>query len=93
MKKLAIITGASSGIGMEIAKRFSSNGHPTLLISRRKEIMENLNLENSMSVSADVTDLETIKNAVKTAEEKYGKTDLLVNCAGVMLLRNIDNQS
>ena len=93
MKKLAVITGASSGIGMEIAKRFSSNGHPTLLISRRKEIMQNLNLENSMSVSADVTNLEEIKNAIKTAEEKYGKTDLLVNCAGVMLLGNIDNQS
>lgn len=43
MKKLVVITGASSGIGMETAKKFSANGHPTLLISRRKEIMESLN--------------------------------------------------
>ncbi|MEI0486309.1 SDR family oxidoreductase [Brachyspira intermedia] len=93
MKKLVVITGASSGIGMETAKKFSENGYPTLLISRRKEIMEKLNLKNSISVSADVTNLEEIKNAVKIAEEKYGKTDLLINCAGVMLLGNIDKQS
>ena len=93
MKKLVVITGASSGIGMETAKRFSANGYPTLLISRRKEIMEKLNLENSISVSADVTNIEEVKNAVKIAEEKYGKTDLLINCAGIMLLGNIDKQS
>ena len=93
MKKLVVITGASSGIGIETAKKFSENGYPTLLISRRKEIMEKLNLKNSISVSADVTNLEEIKNAVKIAEEKYGKTDLLINCAGVMLLGNIDKQS
>ena len=93
MKKLVVITGASSGIGMETAKKFSENGYPTLLISRKKEIMEKLNLKNSISVSADVTNLEEIKNAVKMAEEKYGKTDLLINCAGVMLLGNIDKQS
>ena len=93
MKKLVVITGASSGIGMETAKRFSANSYPTLLLSRRKEIMEKLNLENSISVSADVTNIEEVKNAVKIAEEKYGKTDLLINCAGVMLLGNIDKQS
>lgn len=93
MKKLVVITGASSGIGMETAKKFSANGHPTLLISRRKDIMEKLNLENSISVSADVSNLEEVRNAVKIAEEKYGKTDLLINCAGVMLLGNIDKQS
>ena len=39
--------------------------------------MEKLNLENSISVSADVSNLEEVRNAVKIAEEKYGKTDLL----------------
>ena len=93
MKKLVVITGASSGIGMETAKKFSENGHPTLLISRRKEIMDNLNLKNSISVKADVTNLEEVRSAIKMAEDKYGKTDLLINCAGVMLLGNIDKQS
>ena len=93
MKKLVVITGASSGIGMETAKRLSENGHPTLLISRRKEIMDNLNLKDSISVKADVTNLEEVRAAVKMAEDKYGKTDLLINCAGVMLIGNIDKQS
>ena len=42
MKKLVVVTGASSGIGMEFAKRFSSEGHPVLMLARRKEVMEEL---------------------------------------------------
>lgn len=43
MKKLVVVTGASSGIGMELAKRFSEQGHPVLMLARRNEIMENWN--------------------------------------------------
>ena len=46
MKKLIVVTGASSGIGREIAKKFSNNGHPVLLLARRLEKMEELNLPN-----------------------------------------------
>lgn len=93
MKKLVVVTGASSGIGMEIAKRFSKEGYPVLMISRRKEIMEELNLPNCMCRSVDVTDLQGMEKAIHEAEEKYGKTDLLINCAGIMLLGYPDNQS
>ncbi len=86
MKKLVVVTGASSGIGMELAKRFSKEGHPVLMLARRKEIMEELNLPNCMCRSVDVTDLQGIEKAIREAEEKYGKTDLLINCAGLMLL-------
>lgn len=86
MKKLVVVTGASSGIGMELAKRFSKEGHPVLMLARRKEIMEELNLPNCMCRSVDVTDLQGIEKAIREAEKKYGKTDLLINCAGLMLL-------
>lgn len=86
MKKLVVVTGASSGIGMELAKRFSKEGHPVLMLARRKEIMEELNLPNCICRSVDVTDLQGIEKAIREAEEKYGKTDLLINCAGLMLL-------
>lgn len=86
MKKLVVVTGASSGIGMELAKRFSKEGHLVLMLARRKEIMEKLNLPNCMCRSVDVTDLQGIEKAIREAEEKYGKTDLLINCAGLMLL-------
>jgi len=51
MKKLVVITGASSGMGKGLAKRFSKLGHPVLLLARRAELMEELNLENSICKS------------------------------------------
>ena len=86
MKNLVVVTGASSGIGTEIARSFSEKGHPVLLLSRRLNKMEDLNLPNSLCKSVDVTDLDAMKVAIKEAEEKYGKVDCLVNCAGIMLL-------
>lgn len=92
MKKLVVITGASSGIGMELAKRFSKEGYPILMISRRENLMKSLNLENCICKSVDVTNIEQMRNAIFEAEEIYGKTDLLINCAGVMLLGYPDLQ-
>lgn len=86
MKKLVVVTGASSGIGMEFAKRFSKEGHPVLLLARRREAMEQLNLPNCLCRSVDVTDLAAMQAAIREAEGLYGKTDLLINCAGLMLL-------
>lgn len=88
MKKLVVITGASSGIGAAIARSMSEAGHPVLLLSRRLEAMEALNLPNTLCASVDVTDLLAMRKAITDAEVKYGKVDLLVNCAGVMLLDN-----
>lgn len=92
MKGLVVITGASSGIGAKIAETMSKNGHPVLLLSRRLEEMEALNLPNSLCKSVDVTDLEAMKAAIIEAEEKFGKVDLLVNCAGIMLLGYPESQ-
>ncbi|MCH4889475.1 SDR family oxidoreductase [Acidaminobacter sp. JC074] len=92
MKKLVVITGASSGFGMEMAKQFSADGHPLLLLARRVEKMEALNLKDTMCRKVDVTDAKAFENAVREAEALYGQTDLLVNNAGVMLLGNIESQ-
>ena len=92
MKKLVVITGASSGFGMELAKAFAADGYPMLLLARRVEKMEALNLPNAMCRKVDVTDLDGFTAAVREAEEKYGKTDLLVNNAGMMLLGSIESQ-
>ncbi|MGL4740057.1 MAG: SDR family oxidoreductase [Sarcina sp.] len=86
MKKLAVVTGASSGIGKAIAVKLSNLGHPLLIISRRKHLLEELNLPNTICKQVDVTNLNDLSLAIKEAEEKYGPTDLLVNNAGVMLL-------
>ncbi|NMS52977.1 SDR family NAD(P)-dependent oxidoreductase, partial [Vibrio parahaemolyticus] len=48
MKKLIVITGASSGIGEAIARHFSEQGHALLLLARRVERLEALNLPNTL---------------------------------------------
>lgn len=92
MKKLVVITGASSGFGFELAKEFSKEGYPLLLLARRLEKMEELNLPNSICKKVDVTDRNAFETAVREAEEIYGKTDLIINNAGVMLLGDIASQ-
>ena len=92
-KPLIVITGASSGIGEAIAKRFSEAGFPLLLLARRLERLQALNLPNAICASVDVTDKAAFANAVKNAESKYGPVDCLINNAGVMLLGQIDSQN
>jgi len=86
MKKLIVITGASSGIGEQTAKLFSSLGHPLLLLARRVEKLESLNLPNTLCRKVDVRNIESFKSAIKEAEGQFGPVDLMVNNAGVMLL-------
>lgn len=92
-KPLVVITGASSGIGAAFARRFSAEGHPLLLLARRREPMEALALPDTLCRSADVTDREAVTAAIREAEARYGKTDLLINCAGIMLLGRPDTQA
>ena len=92
-KKLVVITGASSGIGAATAKLFSENGHPLLLLARRIDKIEALNLPNTLCKKVDVTDSNAIKNAITEAETIYGDVDAIVNNAGVMLLGDIATQN
>ncbi len=86
MKKLVVITGASSGIGKAIADLFSKNGYPLLLLARRVELMEQMNLPNTMCKAVDVTDVKEFGDAIKEAEKKFGKVECLINNAGIMRL-------
>ncbi|TNZ48122.1 SDR family oxidoreductase [Vibrio parahaemolyticus] len=92
MKKLVVITGASSGIGEAIARRFSEEGHPLLLVARRVERLEALNLPNTLCEKVNVTDQASLITAIEKAEAQFGPADVLVNNAGVMLLGQIDTQ-
>ncbi|NOI74518.1 SDR family oxidoreductase [Vibrio coralliilyticus] len=92
MKKLIVITGASSGIGEAIARRLSNEGHPLLLLARRVERLEALDLPNTLCEKVDVTDKASFEAAIAKAEEQFGPVDGLVNNAGVMLLGQIDTQ-
>ncbi|MGF1758049.1 SDR family oxidoreductase [Photobacterium sagamiensis] len=92
MKKLIVITGASSGIGEAIARRLSDDGHPLLLLARRVERLEALNLPNTLCAKVDVTDKTSFEQAIAKAENVYGPADAIVNNAGMMLLGQLDTQ-
>ncbi|MEU6312870.1 SDR family oxidoreductase [Streptomyces sp. NPDC047014] len=89
---LIVITGAASGIGAATARLLSSQGHPLLLLARRLERLEALDLPKSLCRKVDVTDREAFASAVREAEEEYGPTDALVNNAGAMLLSRVADQ-
>lgn len=93
MKKgLVVITGASSGFGLETAKLFEKAGYPMLLLARNIAPIEDLGFEDTLVRSVDVTDAKAFKSAIDEAVAIYGSVDLLVNSAGVMQLGNIESQ-
>ncbi len=92
-KPLVVITGASSGIGAAIAGRFSEAGYSLLLLARRLERLEALNLPSTICSKVDVTDKEAFRLAISEAEAKFGPTECLINNAGVMLLGDVLQQN
>ena len=91
-KPLIIITGASSGIGEAAARLLSAAGHPLLLLARRVEGLQALDLPNTLSRRVDITDRPTLLAAVAEAEAQFGPADALINNAGVMLLGEMSKQ-
>ena len=86
--RVAVITGASSGLGKQMAYAFARQGADLALLARRVEKLEELKseLENSgikaLAVKCDVTSTEDINNAAKMVEQEFGTVDILINCAG-----------
>lgn len=86
--KVAIVTGASSGIGEATAREFARAGAITILAARRVDRLKRLEREieamggEALAVPTDLTDQNQIKNLVKTTLSKYGRIDILANIAG-----------
>jgi len=86
---VAVITGASSGIGEATARELAEEGYRVALLARRVDRIRRLADElggGSVAIEADVTDRESIVRAENTVSERLGRVDVLVNNAGVMLL-------
>lgn len=86
--RVAVISGASSGLGKQMSKAFADAGADLVILARRIERLEELKKEleetgvKVLPIKCDVTSTEDINEAAKKAEEEYGKVDILVNCAG-----------
>ncbi|MGK9148130.1 SDR family NAD(P)-dependent oxidoreductase [Plantibacter flavus] len=87
--RVAVITGASSGIGAATARALHADGYKVALLARRVDRIESLADElgdGALAVAADVTDREQIIAASIRVQEELGGADVLVNNAGIMLL-------
>jgi NADP-dependent 3-hydroxy acid dehydrogenase YdfG len=89
---VALVTGASSGIGEATARHLAALGADVALVARRRDRIETLAAEivatgrRALVLEADVTDREQAEGAVTHTVEELGRLDTLVNNAGVMLL-------
>jgi NADP-dependent 3-hydroxy acid dehydrogenase YdfG len=87
--RVAVITGASSGIGEATARALAADGHRVALLARRLDriqaVAEELG-DDTIAIQADVTDRDSLVAAATRTREELGGADILVNNAGVMLL-------
>jgi NADP-dependent 3-hydroxy acid dehydrogenase YdfG len=94
--KVAIITGASSGIGEATALALAAQGAQVVVVARRGDRLEKVAQQISetggkaLQIIADVTDEAQVRQMVDKAQAELGRVDILVNNAGVMLLGPID---
>ena len=86
--RVAVISGASSGLGKQMARGFAAQGADLVILARRIERLEELKSEleekgvKVLPIKCDVTSTEDINAAAEFAEKEFGKVDILVNCAG-----------
>ena len=97
--RVAVVTGASSGIGAAVVRALAREGASVALAARRRDALievqsgvERQGAARSVVVPTDVTDRSQVGRLVSRAEDELGPVDALVNCAGVMyyaLMRNV----
>jgi len=94
--KTAFITGAASGIGLEIAKTFAEEGAKVVIsdlnASKSEEVASELREQGFEALAApcDVTDEEAFKNSLESAYQTFGSIDILVNNAGMQYVSPIE---
>ena len=87
--KVALITGAGSGVGRGVALAFLKDGYSVVLAGRRKDALEEtirlagVPADQALAVSTDVTDPPSVKALFAACKERFGRLDVLFNNAGV----------
>lgn len=89
---VALVTGASSGIGHATARALAEQGASVVVVARRKDRLDALvsDIERSggkaLAIASDITDRAKAEAAVQRAVDHFGRLDILVNNAGVMII-------
>ena len=87
--RVALVTGCSTGLGVQMAKALARQGASVIALARRKELIDEVAKEihdtygvETYAIKCDITDTEQVGKAVDEALEKFGKIDILINNAG-----------
>jgi 3-oxoacyl-[acyl-carrier protein] reductase len=93
--KVALITGGSKGIGRATALRLARDGAKVVVnyasgAEAAEEVVKEIGAENAVAIKADAGIVEEITKLVDISVQKFGKIDIVVACAGVMLLNELD---
>jgi NADP-dependent 3-hydroxy acid dehydrogenase YdfG len=91
---VALVTGASSGIGEATAVELAKQGAKVALVARRRDRLEGLAGRigaDALVIEADVSDEAAARSAVEQAVERFGRLDTVIANAGVMLLGPVEN--
>ncbi|MDR1852639.1 MAG: SDR family oxidoreductase [Propionibacteriaceae bacterium] len=94
--KVAVVTGASSGLGADAALAYAQYGADVALLARRLEKLEATAAKitalgrNAFPVVCDVSDEDSVKNAISQVAEHFGHIDILLNNAGVAVTGAVD---
>ncbi|HEY5965096.1 MAG TPA: SDR family oxidoreductase [Xanthobacteraceae bacterium] len=95
--KVAIVTGASNGIGRGIAEVFAAEGAKTVLVARRAELLDEVAAGikatggEALSIPADLTKEDAIVALFRKTVQTYGRLDVLVNNAGIATHKNTED--
>lgn len=95
-EKIAIVTGGGSGIGKAVSELYLEKGAKVAIFDLNdnvKDVAKELSAENAIGIQCDVTNNESMDNAIQQVREQFGKIDILVNCAGIALLDDAENIS
>src|SRR5688572_23860267 len=84
-QRVAVVTGASSGIGLTLAQQLSTHGYAVVATSRSASRCRELERDNVTVVDGDVADPHTAERVMALAKSKLGRVDLLVNNAGIFI--------
>ena len=87
--RVAVVSGASSGLGQQMARAFARQGADLAILARRVERLESFKSElekaygvKVIAIKCDVTETSDINAAAEQVEKEFGKVDILLNCAG-----------
>ena len=97
--KTAVVTGASSGLGADAALAYAGAGADVALLARRIEKLKDVKAEiektgrKAIAVRCDVTDEESVKNAMQTVLDTFGHIDILLNNAGIAVRGGVETMT